>query len=1280
MANYIKIFNDTVLKQSILQGYQAQRTNTNLGSFTMGELAFTRDTGRVFVGNFTNQTNEVNADSQEVQGGILVGNKYLGMIDSKPLGHYSPNNFPLKYGVKNISSQQVNGGDDEEGIVVEEQGIMLKGSIHRKDKNGGWSKNVEYIEKYDAYSGDYMFDIFNNAFILFDKNITTDETIQPNYSDVMSEKNEQVFLDQNGNTVKGEEVTRRTKIYDNSGERNKNYPIYGDGYVIMRILEPDGVTIGYKDRGFTELGIPKVDKDEKNNTWQNWSHNILELKHVPSTVLIGAMSQDNFFTDGDFVKLNRWQKNIDGFLGTEISIPRSITFASFYNDNKTSNITIKPNGDVNVKDKEARTLTFNINSNDTIRSQSTKDLVLSVDSNNVVTLKEPYRQEFNIALQDGLINPLTGGTTLTLSLANELDNKLSLGFTSSLNLDNDEKGSNNPFYVNAKSDYYYSGNKAYNISGNLILSERWDSEYKEFAKKEIAQFDIEGNVSYNTLKNPIPFCWVDNTTFLQNGTANMQFLIKPYLFCINKEYNIPSITTTDEETGETTTITPTTEEFFGSSTAHNTAISVIGNNGTSHLNIKSDYFVVDGYTSSHDDEKAFDGYTGENSQILYHVPFGDIEHYKSTPTWDWRTTLSQKSNGEYEYQEASATDSTSSLLTKYINHIEDSRTKFKYYYPDIVTATKEDDTNKYEDNYPKLFTLMYNGEQGGFVPTNSSNGDTGLINLSGLIPAGTYIDKIEMSINDKNARTKVICDFIDTLFFNKIMSAKNNDIIHYTDDSNYTDIPLLIKRDEGSNDIYIYALTNSEDFINENTVPYYVKLHTSDGNIRVIPFNSFVELDKISILKYQKDGEDDFFYTFENDNPFNLNGFQFSKLIGVTNTLRFEATTGGILNEVTLPTYQHMDIQTFIDTYAVEQQSNIETVTQVTFNEQDIPERKEVTYNVTRYEIPKSIGSEKSITFIIANNTTDYLQIKKVYKQKSGTTLTKDIKGVDESGYQHMMNVTYNGMIFAADHQGYENYNLMTTEKDSSFTVADDFKVKLRLKAITKSVFNEATMETKYKVSEIVHCPITTEDPENTYIHNVALDVGYDVTSLVRENLTVLFWGTPQQSYDIMNEHKIDIPNQQVTVVDFVGKTFIKKSVPTYKKGYVIAKNISWDDNKVVIPDNASSIICDVHYKSSGTPTTTSIYYADSKENLTSNVDEYVFPFTFTDGKPVQNTSKMGTNQKLIYSNSQSGTEIIEIPLTRFNLNKSKGFCLRLNNVPNKTSSQLVIRIIGYRV
>ena len=86
-SNSIKIFNDTVLKQSVLQGYEVQRTNNNLGQFTMGELAFTRDTGRLFVGNVTNSLKD--KDSLPVTGGILTGNKYLGAIDSKPLIHFA---------------------------------------------------------------------------------------------------------------------------------------------------------------------------------------------------------------------------------------------------------------------------------------------------------------------------------------------------------------------------------------------------------------------------------------------------------------------------------------------------------------------------------------------------------------------------------------------------------------------------------------------------------------------------------------------------------------------------------------------------------------------------------------------------------------------------------------------------------------------------------------------------------------------------------------------------------------------------------------------------------------------------------------------------------------------------------------------------------------------------------------------------------------------------------------------------------------------------------------
>jgi hypothetical protein len=47
----IKIYNDTVLRHTILQGQEAERTIP--GTFAMGELAFTRDTGRVFVGTYT---------------------------------------------------------------------------------------------------------------------------------------------------------------------------------------------------------------------------------------------------------------------------------------------------------------------------------------------------------------------------------------------------------------------------------------------------------------------------------------------------------------------------------------------------------------------------------------------------------------------------------------------------------------------------------------------------------------------------------------------------------------------------------------------------------------------------------------------------------------------------------------------------------------------------------------------------------------------------------------------------------------------------------------------------------------------------------------------------------------------------------------------------------------------------------------------------------------------------------------------------------------------------
>ena len=56
-------------------------TDEMVGSFTIGELVCTRDTNRVFLGNFSDVLK--NKPQQQTLGGVLSGNKYLGYVDSK---------------------------------------------------------------------------------------------------------------------------------------------------------------------------------------------------------------------------------------------------------------------------------------------------------------------------------------------------------------------------------------------------------------------------------------------------------------------------------------------------------------------------------------------------------------------------------------------------------------------------------------------------------------------------------------------------------------------------------------------------------------------------------------------------------------------------------------------------------------------------------------------------------------------------------------------------------------------------------------------------------------------------------------------------------------------------------------------------------------------------------------------------------------------------------------------------------------------------------------------
>lgn len=144
---------DTVIRLTIKQGKESERLSDVDGNvkfqtdatfpedtfnsyeyFPSGELIYTRDTGRVFVGNNTyptpiSGTGKVTISNQITPGGTLVGNKYLGRTKL------------------------------ESGKFAGELAF-----------DGYHNKISEYSTEYKAYNGDYIFDTKNYALILFDKN------------------------------------------------------------------------------------------------------------------------------------------------------------------------------------------------------------------------------------------------------------------------------------------------------------------------------------------------------------------------------------------------------------------------------------------------------------------------------------------------------------------------------------------------------------------------------------------------------------------------------------------------------------------------------------------------------------------------------------------------------------------------------------------------------------------------------------------------------------------------------------------------------------------------------------------------------------------------------------------------------------------------------------------------------------------------------------------------------------------------------------------------------
>jgi hypothetical protein len=334
----------------------------------MGELAFTRDTARLFVGNHTTLSNS--KDSGEITGGVLVGNKYLGLIDSKPLTHYiqSETNatcvyLPLSYEQMNEYISKVEETvTNEAGETItqtvtkthHENPLFASDSKFRRDsKNNGWAKDSEYNAEWDAYNGDYLFDVYNNALILFDKRIKPVSIIDnPNW--IINDKNQQqfysnkdidTFFTEEGN--KDNYSTERTPLINVKKQAseehdilgNEKYPIYGNGYVVMRILEPDNKTLCYKERSFNQ--------DTGFATDNNYSHNYIELKSVPVELIKDYFDSSQFKYDesNKSIMLNTTSEagfTLEKISGSKLSITNKIIYRDELNNYPFTIKYIKP--------------------------------------------------------------------------------------------------------------------------------------------------------------------------------------------------------------------------------------------------------------------------------------------------------------------------------------------------------------------------------------------------------------------------------------------------------------------------------------------------------------------------------------------------------------------------------------------------------------------------------------------------------------------------------------------------------------------------------------------------------------------------------------------------------------------------------------------------------------------------------------------------------------------------------------------------------------------------
>ena len=314
----IRLYDDSVIKLTVKQGLEDERfpvssvsdggigtykkneinildfdqVSTISGSFATGEVAYTRDTNRLFVGNLSKKLAD---KQQQTLGGTLTGNKYLGYLDSRKDYNSEDNGDPIPLteilGEDSIYRSYNFTNLDEEGQIKQTE-----------DKK--WQRLSFYNEKYDAYDGDIMYDIYRNAIILFDHNIKPQDGTTAGSSTIGGKRKTPLQARFQGENVAN--VAEKLIVNKHTAD------MYGDGYVLLYNVIPDGDTLTFVPRSFSATG----EYENANDTTPNYSQNVIKVNKVPAPAMMAALDTDVFKFTEDSEKIT---VDLSGITGSDIT-------------------------------------------------------------------------------------------------------------------------------------------------------------------------------------------------------------------------------------------------------------------------------------------------------------------------------------------------------------------------------------------------------------------------------------------------------------------------------------------------------------------------------------------------------------------------------------------------------------------------------------------------------------------------------------------------------------------------------------------------------------------------------------------------------------------------------------------------------------------------------------------------------------------------------------------------------------------------------------------------